>query len=540
MLLVFVIVVPCFATHSFIQTETDTTTASLASPTRRRLAAAKMSLNPVTEVLLQAVIAVIVIAILNSIVRLYLLRSKLPPGPFPLPVLGNILTFRQPKFSYEVMHDLSLKYGPVFTIFLGHQPNVIIADPQLGLQALKKHTFAGRPQFFFREIIFKPGTSDIAFTDFGKDWEAVRKVGHSAARKFAVSSQLPVIVTDAVDRLIARVGVKPFDSEQIIPILILNTLAQAAFGKKYNFNDPEFLRWMEVFEVQRRENSFVVLTNFLPFVRFLFYKKWARVLKAAKYRSAYVDEMFEKAEKNYEDGKNESFCDAIIGAKKETEEHENWMLPYLNNDNLHNVVLNLFTAGSDTTRISLQWIFVMLAMYPERQAKLREQVKELLHEDDAPTIDDMGKLPHVCAFISETMRFKPIIPTGLPHKTTIDEEVNGQKIPKNTTIVALLSEALSHETWGDPAVFRPERFLDENGNYVSKPNPLFIPFGDGRCSCPGNKLAFNNLFLMTTRFLQRTKDIQIIGGVTDELLRGDLLKTTTVEPIPYKVQLIQK
>ena len=79
------------------------------------------------------------------------------------------------------------------------------------------------------------------------------------------------------------------------------------------------------------------------------------------------------------------------------------------------------------------------------------------------------------------------------------------KIPKNT-IVFLHADKIMHKTdvFDDPETFKPERFLDSNGNYISTRHPGFIIFGMGRRSCPGEKLALAHLFLIMVNLLQST------------------------------------
>ena len=435
------------------------------------------------------------------------------------------------------MNQIAETYGPVFSVFLGHKPNVIITDPEVGLQVLKKHTFAGRPLIGIEEWFFKGDSTDIILTDFGKEWEALRKVGHSAARKFAVSPQLSPIATNTVDRIIAHVDSEPFDSEETLSILTIAILAQAAFGKKYEFDDPDFIKWRKVVDVRRRLNRVLTIILFLPIMKFVFRSQWHEVITTLQHQWGYIEKMYKHAESKYTQGKNETFCDAIITAKNEAVADENWMLPYLKQQNILNTVADLFSAGSDTTRLSLRWIFLLIAKHPDLQEKMRAEVDEAIG-DVEPNVEDITKCPFVCAFISESMRFRPIVPVGIPHKATVYEEVNGHQIPEGTTVIVLLHNALKDEkVWGDPHNFRPERFLDADGKYISKPNPLFVPFGDGRRSCPGNKLAFNNMFLILTRFLQKTSRIQVVGGVTDEHLGGDLSVTLFVSPTPFSLRL---
>ncbi len=56
------------------------------------------------------------------------------------------------------------------------------------------------------------------------------------------------------------------------------------------------------------------------------------------------------------------------------------------------------------------------------------------------------------------------------------------------------------ETWPDPEEFRPERFLDDDGNFV--PNPAWMPFSTGRRACLGEAMANADMHLCITSIFQ--------------------------------------
>ena len=58
--------------------------------------------------------------------------------------------------------------------------------------------------------------------------------------------------------------------------------------------------------------------------------------------------------------------------------------------------------------------------------------------------------------------------------------------------------------WGDPEVFRPERFLSSDGNSILKKDQ-FIPFGFGKRVCMGESLARAELFIFYTMIIQSLK-----------------------------------
>ena len=169
----------------------------------------------------------------------------------------------------------------------------------------------------------------------------------------------------------------------------------------------------------------------------------------------------------------------------------------------------------------MRWILLNMANYPEMQKKMRKEIEEQIG-DRIPLQDDKQNCHYINAFITETMRHYVIVPMSVPHKTVCDVEIRefkllklhninfykilgGHKIPKGTT-VSLNTYDIMHnpKIFNDPNTFKPSRFLESNGSYVSSRPNGFIPFGMGRRVCLGEKLALADLFLVVVNLLQRT------------------------------------
>jgi vitamin D 25-hydroxylase len=89
---------------------------------------------------------------------------------------------------------------------------------------------------------------------------------------------------------------------------------------------------------------------------------------------------------------------------------------------------------------------------------------------------------------------------AVQHWTNEDDEVGGFVIPANSIIIPNISE-VHHDpkTWGDPEVFRPERFLDNSGQFV-KSERVIPSIGARRCL--GESLAKSEIFLFLTGLLK--------------------------------------
>ena len=193
-------------------------------------------------------------------------------------------------------------------------------------------------------------------------------------------------------------------------------------------------------------------------------------------------------------------------------------------------VNSLFLGGSDTTQIALKWILLFMANYPEMQRRMRNEIMEQIG-DRMAVRKDKKNCHFVNAFISEILRYKTIVPIELPHKSMCDVEIRkfncfnfiincfdfiinyfilgGIKIPKDTTVTIHLY-GIMHDpvVFDDPNTFKPSRFLESNGSYVSSRPNGFIPFGLGKCACLGERLALADLFLVVVNLLQKTSGYQ--------------------------------
>ena len=127
-----------------------------------------------------------------------------------------------------------------------------------------------------------------------------------------------------------------------------------------------------------------------------------------------------------------------------------------------------------------------------------------------PTLDDRGRLPYCEATIMEVQRLSCVAPAGLGNRVPEDVRIEGYRIPKDTLLVYNIHRFHTDpDYWGDPEVFRPERFLakdweDEEGVGRARlvKHERFLPFGFGRRVCMGESLAKAELFIFCVIIMQ--------------------------------------
>lgn len=83
------------------------------------------------------------------------------------------------------------------------------------------------------------------------------------------------------------------------------------------------------------------------------------------------------------------------------------------------------------------------------------------------------------ATIAEVSRLANVAPTSVPHRAMSDTTLLGYEIKQDYTLIAnLRSVHMDVKHWGDPTEFRPERFINDKGEYAE--DPWLITFGLGK------------------------------------------------------------
>ncbi|TVU00805.1 hypothetical protein EJB05_53759, partial [Eragrostis curvula] len=154
-----------------------------------------------------------------------------------------------------------------------------------------------------------------------------------------------------------------------------------------------------------------------------------------------------------------------------------------NRDNIKAFVLDIFTAGSDTTATTVEWMLAELINHPSCLAKLRAELDAVIGTSRLVGEEDVAWLPYLQAVLKETLRLHP--PAVFAVRETIETvHVSGYTIPPKTTMffsIYSVGRDPAHWDWERPLEFDPERFMPGGASEGVE----VMPFGGGRRACPG-------------------------------------------------------
>ncbi|XP_073530062.1 cytochrome P450 2K1-like isoform X1 [Phyllobates terribilis] len=458
-----------------------------------------------------------------------------PPGPRPLPIIGNlhILDMKKP---YITMHQLSKKYGPVYTLQLGVEKVVVICGYEAVKDALVNHAdeFSGRAKVALLEEMYKGHGILFASND---NWRAMRRFTLSSLRDFGMGKEaIENKISEEADFLVQKFRSykgEPFDNTMTINAAACNIIVSILLSKRFDYEDPTLLKLIKMNnEVTKLiATPMAMLYNTYPSVMRWFTSVTEKVFRNIEELHAFNQETFTNHRKQLDVNDQRNLIDSFL--VKQREEKPNPKL-YFTNENLTALVSDLFDAGMETTSTTLRWGLLLMMKHPEIQKKVQNEIDKVIGSNE-PQVIHRKDMPYTDAVIHEIQRFGNIVPSSISHATTQDVNFRGYLLPKGIQVIPLLTSVLydkDHFVKADE--FYPEHFLDSSGNFVRK--EAFMPFSAGKRSCAGENLAKMELYMFFTRLLQNFTFKAPPGATLDLNPEVGFIRY----PMPYKTCAIPR
>ncbi|XP_025081721.1 vitamin D 25-hydroxylase-like [Pomacea canaliculata] len=451
-------------------------------------------------------------------------KKPVPPGPSGVMIFFDILKAVKGGTLHLLAEKLARQYGEIVmcrTIignfcFLNSARLVRQVFTDKGTELVtndRPRTFTGA------SVMFNSQDVSLSDTVTNPNWLKMRKLLHSTIKfygsgveKFEKVMQTELcrltemlhtkIKTNGGDYPGQLGGYCEVELEHMISTSIQRALSILITGEEQSPDSkvPQMIGDFAV-NIQRILSPTIesVLVTF-PFLRFLpgtCYKELCG--NTLKYRDMLIEEVFTKGKAKHVPGEPKG----MVGSLLEAQMSNDW----LKDDHIRTLLLDIIIAAFITSNELLKSLFLHMVHYPQVMRKIQQEIDSVLG-DRAPSLDDRRSLHFTEAVVLEVIRSTSSVPLGVWHETREDIVTDGYCIPRGTVLFENIWWMNRDSTaWKeDPEVFRPERFLDDEGQLLSPTESTrwrFLPFGIGKRSCPGESFARSRAFLYVTTLLQQ-------------------------------------
>ena len=359
----------------------------------------------------------------------------------------------------------------------------------------------GWPKYFVHEENSYTGIVSLT----GHRWKEQRAFLQSTLRNLGMGRR----IKREADYLLATINKakgEPTDINNLVTVCVNNVVSGITFGKRFDLEDETIVYWLNLVRRLFKLLASSASIDFFPVLKYLpgdlFHYKELKYSIFHQIKKTMLDWMEKDMRKiNVSDQSFEDIVQAFLTEIKRKKLQGVTDLS-IEDKNLQETLFSLFNAGAESTTNTIVFAVLYMINFPDIQAKLYQEIKDVVGMNRTPDVSDKSKLKFLSAFIMETQRFAGVVPLGIDRLATSDIQLGGYTITKGTTVMVNLDSALRDvSAWGDPDVFRPDRFIDDKGSVVVKKD--FLPFGIGKRNCLGEGLATMELFIFISALVQK-------------------------------------
>ncbi|KAK3358178.1 cytochrome P450 [Lasiosphaeria hispida] len=452
-------------------------------------------------------------AVLSAAYR-YVNRKKLPPGVQPLPgpwgrsptpqrrtrelttttagipYIGRVHDIPA-KASWLKFYEWAQLHGPIYQTTIFGEVHVWISSEQIAHDLLSKRALIYSDRPTIPNLPDNRTSGDyLALLGRTDTWKRQRRLCGHLMHTSALDSlhSYPALERDRFLYLMAR---SPAHYREWIEQFTSRTVSRLSWGTAH----PAQVLRHTTFGLLETISPSGALPNIISFLRYV--PEWASPWKQKERRRHELEDQVFRANVGFvgemrgREAAQPSFIGTFMAEMGEGEGTEEAM----------RVVGLMAIAGALTIGSPIQSYLLAMCHYPEWQRKLQEEIDTVL-EGRCPQWEDREKLPMLRAVMKEVIRWRPPVPTGIPHAVEKDDIYNGYFIPAGATIHALEWGITREEAmYPEPEAFNPKRWLDPA--FPTYREPLtqypnlngFSQFGFGRRTCQGIPIVEQDLFL---------------------------------------------
>ena len=395
-----------------------------------------------------------------------------------LNILKNPLPFHHKNFTEK---------GDVFILNIGFNKHVIFSrDAGLAEYVLQKN----QKNYVKSKIQTEDLTKYVGkglLTSEGELWKKQRQLIQPAFHKKHLANLLGSILS-AIQKEYQQIQIgNTMDVFPVLNDLAFQTVVKSLFSSAANNEDIKRLQF-----ITEAAQKMLVRELRQPYLGWWF--KIGGTLQAHIELTQEARQILKKMvnERRESNHRFDDLLDMLLDAKYEDGSS-------MDEEQLIDEILILFTAGHETTSNALTFTAQLLALHPEWQEKIYDELKSNEATDDLMAFVMSSK---VCQqVIEEAMRLYP--PAYFIDRVNVeDDSFNGMNFKKGSNLLFSIYEIHRHpKLWEDADSFKPERFEEGGRKFSSQ----YYPFGAGPRKCIGNNFAMFEMILAITELIRNYK-----------------------------------
>lgn len=465
--------------------------------------------NP--EAVLALVAVVTVVALRHMISSWRQQARRLPPGPTSLPVIGHLHLLRPP--VHRTFQELASRIGPLMHIQLGSTHCVVASTPEVASELIRGHegSISERPLTAVARQ-FAYDSAGFAFAPYNTHWRFMKRMCMSELLGPRTVEQLRPVRRAGTVALLGDLLASSARGETVDLTRHLIRLSNTSIIRMVASTVPGSVT-DEAQELVKAVAELVGAFNADDYIAVI--RGWD--LQGLRRRAADVHRRFDALLEDILEHKEEVRAarrldddDGGHGSKKQAvAAHSKDLLDILmdkaedpaaevklTRENIKAFIIDVVTAGSDTSAAMVEWMLAELMNNPETLRKVVEEMDAVVGGDRIASEADLPALPYLMAAYKETLRLHPAAP--IAHRQSTDEMVvRGFTVPPQTAVfINVFAIGRDPAYWEDPLAFRPERFMPGGAAESLEPRGQhfqYMPFGSGRRGCPGMGLALQSV-----------------------------------------------
>jgi cytochrome P450 len=420
-------------------------------------------------------------------------ESNAPVVPGRLPLLGHTMSLLDRPFSF--LSSLR-SHGEVVRIYLGPLPVYLVTTPELAWQVLAIDADKFDKGMVFDKI--RPLFGNGILNSDGDFHRRQRRLVQPAFHRKQIAGYVQTMATAAADLVESWRPGDVVAVDKRMENLALTIVGRALFSTDLGRHVvAEAQRSMPILA------KYVIVRAFSPtLVERLPIPANRRFDEAATRFRRVVAEVIAAARAEGKD--HGDVLSMLLRARDEITGEG------MSDQQVHDEVVTILTAGSETTAVALAWFFHEVGQHPEIEQRFHAEIDQVLAGRPASDLglDDIPKLEYTDRIISEVLRKYPLL--ILMRRARTDLDLGGVRIPRGTE-VALSQYSIHHDPslYPEPARFDPDRWLPDRAARL--PNGAFIPFGAGVRHCPGHSFARTEIAIVAATVAARWRLVPVAG-----------------------------